>query len=80
MLVYLIARDPAKNRHRHYLVSVQRDLWGNLVVLKYWGRVGAAGWQGQQSIAVTGGEDAERCVRETLQRRRWHGYQIVEEG
>ncbi len=76
-LVYLQSCDPAQNRHRHYLVCVQRDLWGNMVVVKRWGRIGAAGWQGEQVISAASGEEAEQRVQKTLQRRRWHGYEVL---
>ena len=57
MVVNLRSEDPARNRHRHYLVSLQRDLWGELVVVKRWGRVGAPGWQNGQTITVAGEDE-----------------------
>ena len=80
MHVYLRSEDPTQNRRRHYLVSLQRDLWGRLVVIKQWGRIGAAGWQRIRNVVV--GEEVEgaRIVQETLKRRCQHGYEVVGEG
>lgn len=78
LVFYLRSLDPKHNRRRHYLLGLQRDLWGNLVVVRRWGRIGAPGWQGNRVTAVTGLEEAERIVESTLRRRRQHGYAIVE--
>lgn len=80
MRVYLRSEDSAHNRRRHYLVSLQCDLWGQLVVVKQWGRIGAPRWQGSQSVVVPGEAEGARIVQETLKRRQWHGYEAVGEG
>lgn len=80
MRVYLRSEDPAHNRRRHYLISLTRDLWGRLSVVKQWGRIGAAGWQGSQSVVVPGEAEGTKVVQETLKRRRQHGYEVVGEG
>ncbi len=77
MHVYLRSEDPAHNRRRHYLVSLQRNLWGQLVVIKQWGRIGAPGWQGSHSVEVTGLLEGAKAVQETLKRRCWNGYEVV---
>ena len=79
MIVYLRSEDPAHNRRRHYLGTLQRDLWGDLVVVKRWGRIGATGWQGEQTVAVNGEAEGAKVVRETLKRRRGRGYDVVGE-
>jgi predicted DNA-binding WGR domain protein len=79
VIVYLRSEDPAHNRHRYYLVSVQRDLWGGLVVVKQWGRIGAPGWQGGRSVEVPGPLEGAKVVQETLKRRRQHRYGVVRE-
>jgi predicted DNA-binding WGR domain protein len=35
--------DPAKNMSRFYALEVERDLLGNVVVVRRWGRIGSAG-------------------------------------
>ena len=37
--------DPDSNVARFYLLTLERDLFGNVVVTRQWGRVGTAGRQ-----------------------------------
>lgn len=74
MIRYFRSVDPERNRRRHYLLMVQRDLWGRLVVVRRWGRIGQPDWQGEQILTVDKPEDVDRVIKETLDRRRWHGY------
>ena len=60
--------------------GLQRDLLGRLVLVRRWGRLGAAGWQGCQTRLVDSDREAGRLIRDTLNRRRRHGYCIVEVG
>ena len=78
MVLYFRNIDPEKNRRRHYLLTLQQDLLGQLVVVRRWGRIGASGWQGCQTHLVHDDQEASRLIRETLNRRRRHGYCIVE--
>jgi len=77
MVLYFRHIDLEKNRRRHYLLTVQRDLLGHLVVTRRWGRLGASGWQGSQTTPVETPAAAAALVRRVLQRRRQHGYQLV---
>lgn len=78
--VYLRSEDSVHNRRRHYLVSLQCDLWGQLLVVRQWGRIGAAGWQGRRSEVVREEAEGARILQETLKRRRQYGYEVAEEG
>lgn len=78
MVLYFRNIDPKKNRRRHYLLTLQQDLLGQLVVVRRWGRIGAPGWQGCQTHLVDDDQEAGRLIRETLNRRRRHGYSVVE--
>ena len=69
--------DPERNRYRHYLLTIERDLLGQLVVVRRWGRIGAPGWHRIQVTFVHSLEEANEIVREVINRRRWHGYRIV---
>ena len=77
MHYYLRSIAPEHNRWRHYLLTVQQDLEGRLVVVRYWGRIGSA-WQGQQVTPAAGPQEATQLVQEILTRRRQHGYKIAE--
>jgi predicted DNA-binding WGR domain protein len=35
--------DPAKNMARFYSLGVERDLFGRVVLVRHWGRIGTAG-------------------------------------
>ena len=77
MVLYFRHIDLEHNRRRHYLLTVQRDLLGRLVVTRRWGRLGAPSWQGGQSTPVETAAAAAALVHRVLQRRRQHGYQLV---
>ncbi len=78
MVLYFRCIDLEHNRRRHYLLMLQRDLLGRLVLVRRWGRIGAPGWQGSQTRLVNDDREAGRIIRDTLNRRRRHGYRVVE--
>ena len=41
--VHLRRIDPARNMHRFYRLDVQPDLFGGVLLMKEWGRLGAQG-------------------------------------
>jgi predicted DNA-binding WGR domain protein len=41
--VHLRRIDPARNMHRFYRLDMQPDLFGGVLVVKEWGRIGAHG-------------------------------------
>jgi predicted DNA-binding WGR domain protein len=43
MRVELRRIDPGKNMHRFYRLDVQPDLFGGVLLMKEWGRIGAQG-------------------------------------
>lgn len=43
--IYLERIDPARNLARFYLVEIQHDLFGNVVTVRRWGRIGTRGRQ-----------------------------------
>lgn len=74
---YFQSVDAQRDRRRHYLVTLQRDLWGELVVVRQWGRIGAADWQGILCNPVSNQAEAAKIIRATINRRRQHGYALV---
>ena len=42
-MIHLTRTDDAKNMARFYCVSVQRDLFGAVSLVKEWGRIGTGG-------------------------------------
>lgn len=49
--------DPAKSMKRFYLMTVQRDLFGSVSLVREWGRIGSPG-----TIAVDHFEDEGMAV------------------
>lgn len=80
MVLYFRHIDREHNGRRHYLLTVQRDLLGRLVVTRRWGRFGAPSWQGSQTTPVETPAAAAALVRRVMQRRRQHGYRIIDIG
>jgi predicted DNA-binding WGR domain protein len=61
--------DPARNMHRFYRLDVQPDLFGGVLLVKEWGRVGAQGrmvaerYDNEALAAVALHKNAERKRR-----------------
>lgn len=73
--VYLARIDPSKNMARFYILSVEIDLFGGIVAVKRWGRIGSHGRQDslpQQSVA-----DALCEVQRLADAKRRRGYRDV---
>jgi predicted DNA-binding WGR domain protein len=71
-----VSVDPTKNRLRGYELRWQPALWGGVLLVRTWGRLGA-----RRRVAVShhpdrtsAGPVVERAVRRRLQR----GYRLVE--
>jgi predicted DNA-binding WGR domain protein len=71
-----VSIDPTQNRFRCYELRWQPALWGGVLLVRTWGRLGA-----RRRVAVSHHPDrasaqpaAERAVRRRLQR----GYRLVE--
>ena len=65
--IELIARNPARNIHRRYIILASIDLFGSIIVETRWGRIGAAGQRKIRSFPH--GAEANRYVRSVLARR-----------
>jgi predicted DNA-binding WGR domain protein len=60
--LYLCRIDPARNMHRFYWLDVQPDLFGGVLLMKEWGRIGA------QGRTVAERYDSEAIAADALQR------------
>lgn len=70
--VYLHRIDPDRNMHRFYAASVQPTLFGDMAVMRCWGRIGHAG-----QIKTTTFEhatDAYRAFDRLVTAKRRRGY------
>jgi predicted DNA-binding WGR domain protein len=61
--VHLRRVDPSRNMSRFYRLDVQPDLFGSVLLVKEWGRIGAQGRMVAQSY------DSEALAAITLQRQ-----------
>lgn len=71
-LAHLHRIDPEANMARFYCIDVAATLFGDVSVLRTWGRIGTHGRTSIKTCAST--EEAERAASQTLrQKMRW-GY------
>jgi len=64
---------PQKNERRFYTVTITSDLFGQVVLLRNWGRVSTGGrlrWDLYPDIST-----AEASLRDLARRKRQRGYQ-----
>jgi len=72
--VHLRRVDPARNMHRFYRLDVQPDLFGGVLLVKEWGRIGA------QGRMVAERYDSEALAAEALRRRGYGDETLAEIG
>ena len=74
--VYSFRRiDAARNMARFYMLSIEPTLFGEVAVLRHWGRIGAGGRQ-TLSLHATMSE-AILVLHRQIERRRRRGYMEV---
>jgi predicted DNA-binding WGR domain protein len=57
--------------HRFYRLDVQPDLFGGVLLMKEWGRIGA---QGRMVAEPYDNEALATALHEHTERKRWRGY------
>lgn len=68
----LTRRDPERNMARFYVLTLEPTLFGEVALLRTWGRIGT---RGQVRIETFGEADEARATREKLERaKRKKGY------
>lgn len=73
--LYLERIDRAKNMSRYYWISLQPDLFGQITLLKSWGRIGTMGRMAVASYADTAKVMTER--HRLLESKRRRGYRLT---
>lgn len=71
-MIHVQQIDPARNRARFYSLDISRTLWGEVVSIRRWGRIGTAG-QGSET-AVTEPVFAIRALRRAARHQRARCY------
>ena len=59
--------DPARNMQRFYSLDVERDLFGRVVLVRRWGRIGKAG---KVRLDEYAGEGAALAAMQALERQK----------
>jgi predicted DNA-binding WGR domain protein len=72
MPVELRRIDPARNMSRFYRLDVQPDLFGGVLLMKEWGRIGAQGRMVAESYESEG--LAAAAMQRHAERKRRRGY------
>lgn len=70
--LHLYRRDAALNMARFYALSVERDLFGDWVLLRHWGRIGQVGRQRAERFEDR--DAAEAACARTLRAKQRRGY------
>jgi predicted DNA-binding WGR domain protein len=73
--VHLRRIDPARNMHRFYRLDVQPDLFGGVLLVKEWGRIGTHGRTTMESFESEA--LAAYAMHRQNERQRRRGYAAV---
>ena len=71
-LAHLHRIDPEAHMARFYCIDVAVTLFGDVSVLRTWGRIGTHGRKSIETCASV--EEAERAASQTLRRKMRRGY------
>jgi predicted DNA-binding WGR domain protein len=74
-LAHLYRIDPETNMARFYCIDVAVTLFGDVSVLRTWGRIGTHGRASIETCASF--EEAERAVSRTLRKKTQRGYRVA---
>ncbi|WP_331375343.1 WGR domain-containing protein [Sinorhizobium chiapasense] len=64
--------DASRNMARYYMVSIETTLFGEVAVVRFWGRIGRRG--GEKSEVFSTERDAASHFLELVRRKRQKGY------
>ncbi|NKK99787.1 MULTISPECIES: WGR domain-containing protein [Rhizobium] len=70
--LYVERTDASKNMARYYAMTIEPNLFGEVCLIRRWGRIGAAGQRREHHFARE--EEAVRLFLQLLRKRRSRGY------
>lgn len=73
--LHLSRIDPAQNMRRFYRLTIQRDLFGDVSLIRIWGRIGSRGRQIVDAYADEG--KAINALMALAQQKRRRGYGVT---
>lgn len=74
MELHLLRRDPARNLARFYRLELCRSLFGELLLVRQWGRIGTKGRRAE--AVVRNPEEGHAALALWCKRKRARGYRI----
>ncbi len=72
--LYVERRDAARNMARYYAMSIEPNLFGEICLLRQWGRIGSTGQAKTHSF--DGEKEAVALFLEILRQKRKRGYRL----
>ncbi|MBI1741980.1 WGR domain-containing protein [Candidatus Acetothermia bacterium] len=66
--------NPTSSRYRFYSVSLGIDLWGEVFIVKHWGRIGT---RGQRQFVWAQAGELSQIVEQIQRERKLHGYRPI---
>ena len=76
MNYYLTCINPDQNKYRFYCMSVQYGLFGNIYLIRHWGRIGTRGRTLMQSFDTV--DEIHQEIQRLLKIRKRRGYSLRE--
>jgi predicted DNA-binding WGR domain protein len=73
--IHLVRYDPRRNMARFYRLQLCRTLFGDLVLIRHWGRIGTQGRIFQ--TIMENHSDGERSLQHWHQKKHRRGYRAV---
>jgi predicted DNA-binding WGR domain protein len=74
--VFLRRINPASGAARFYSLVVERDLFGQVVLVRNWGRIGTRGRDMSEEHATE--DDAVKALQRLVESKRTRGYQDLQ--
>lgn len=74
--IHLQSVDPSRNRARFYSMAVVRDLFGNWMLVKRWGRIGTSGRMSSLTFSSAG--EAISALSDVARAKGRRGYDRLE--
>lgn len=72
--LHLSRQDPDRNMARFYALELERDLFGDWVVVRYWGRIGTRGQSLRNSFPSL--DAARNMIRRVTKAKIARGYAL----
>ena len=72
--MYLTRIDPDANMRRYYQIDLAADLFGGVMMVRHWGRIGTTGQQRQQWFPDFDGAEQARQIQATRKLRKGYAH------